>query len=92
MKKLFYSFAAVLLLASCKDTVAKNKKSIDDLVETRAVSRSVTIESYHITNKEETPDSLILYVDVKPANGQPYSDTLRVAKTPDGYIKIVKNN
>ena len=77
---------AVLLLFSCSNTVSKNKKTIDAVVDSRAVAKSVKVDSYDITKKEDTSDSLILYIDVKAAKGQSYSDTLRFAKTQDGLI------
>jgi hypothetical protein len=86
MKKLIPLFIAACVLFSCNGTVAKNKKLIDNLVQTRAVAKSVTVDSYKIADKVETADSLILYVDVKPTNGQPYADTLRFAKDANGYI------
>ena len=87
MKKLMPIFITAFILFSCNSTVEKNKKLIDNLVQTRAVAKSVTVDSYKIADKVETADSLILYTDVKPANGPAYSDTLRFAKDADGYIK-----
>ncbi len=77
---------AALLFFSCNNTVSKNKKTIDAVVASRAVAKSVKVDSYNITKNEETSDSLILYIDVKAARGESYSDTLRFAKTQEGLI------
>jgi hypothetical protein len=86
MKTLLLILLLALLVVCCHDTVDKNRKTIDAVVKTRAVSRSVEVKSYDIDNKIETPDSLTLFITVHPSAGNAFADTLRFAKTGDGII------
>ena len=75
------------ILVSCHDTVQKNKKTIDAVVQTRAVSKSIEVQNYKVNDKIETHDSLTLFITVNRKAGDAYLDTLRFAKMADGMVK-----
>jgi len=87
MKTLLVVILLTLLIASCHDTVHKNKKVIDAVVKTRAVSKSIDVKSFDVNDKIETDDSLTLFITINPKVGYAYLDTLRFAKMADGFVK-----
>ena len=87
MKTLLVVLLLTILLVSCHNTVHKNKKVIDAVVKTRAVSKSIDVKSFDVNDKIETADSLTLFITVNPTVGDAYLDTLRFAKMADGFVK-----
>ena len=79
------------MFAACsRPIIAKNKTTIDDLVYTRQVSKSIKVDSYRITHHEETKDSLVLYIKGKGPDKTVFYDTIRRAKNADGSLAIAK--
>lgn len=88
MKNIMTILTAACLLTACSSVIKKNKKVIEELVSTRQVSNSVKVTSYKITGHEETNDSLIVYVRGEGKGDVTFTDTLRLAKNPDGRVAI----
>lgn len=88
MKNILLIFSVAGLLTSCSSAVKKNKHVIEELVSTRQVSNSIKVTSYKITGHQETNDSLIVYVRGKGKGDVKFTDTLRLAKNPDGRVAI----
>jgi len=88
MKNILTILAAVCLFSACSSVIKKNKNVIEELVSTRQVSNSVKVTSYKVTGHEETSDSLIVYVKGKGKGDVTFTDTLRLAKNPDGRVAL----
>jgi len=88
MKNIIAVLFTACLFTACSSVIKKNKNVINELVSTRQVSKSIKVTSYNITGHRETNDSLIVYVKGEGKGGSTFSDTLRLAKNPDGRVAI----
>ena len=88
MKNIIAILVTACLFTACSSVIKKNKNVIEELVSTRQVSKSIKVTSYKITGHQETSDSLIVYVKGEGKGDRTFTDTLRLAKNPDGRVAI----
>lgn len=88
MKNIIITLTAACMLTACSSAIKKNKNVIEELVSTRQVSNSIKVTSYKVTGHKETNDSLIVYVKGRGKGDVTFTDTLHLAKNPDGRVAI----